>query len=131
MTVPEQDPAELATCVSDAQALTEALDTYMAEKGEYPSPPAAWSAATYAGNYEPLTVASGGGPFLPSPPGTTHYVIEYDSSGHVWVAPPGIYQPTYNAGQGFDGNPNICRPPSTNSSFPSGPSLAGVRPGRP
>ena len=51
VTVPEQDPAELATCVSDAQALTEALDTYMAEKGAYPSPPAAWSAATYAGNY--------------------------------------------------------------------------------
>ena len=36
-------------------------------EGAYPSPPAAWSAATYAANYEPLTAASGGGPFLPEP----------------------------------------------------------------
>ncbi len=68
---------------------------------------AAWSAATYAGNFEPLTAASGGGPFLPSPPGTKYYVIEYDSAGHVWVAPPGAYGP-YNKGQDFAADPNIC-----------------------
>jgi hypothetical protein len=107
VTLPEQNPAELATCVSDAQALTEALDAYMADRGAYPSPPAAWSAATYAGNFQALTAASGGGPFLPSPPGTKYYIIEYDSAGHVWVAPPGAYGP-YNKGQDFAADPNIC-----------------------
>jgi len=105
--LPEQDPAELATCVSDAQTLAEALDAYMAAHGAYPSPPAAWSAATYAANYQPLTAASGGGPFLPSAPGTRFYVIEYDSAGHVWIAPPGAYGP-YNKGQDFALDPNIC-----------------------
>jgi hypothetical protein len=107
VTVPEQNPAELATCVSDAQTLGEALDTYMAAHGVYPSPPAAWSAATYAANYQPLTAASGGGPFLPSPPGTRFYVIEYDSAGHVWIAPPGSYGP-YNEGQDFGAHPDVC-----------------------
>ena len=79
----------------------------MAEKGAYPSPPAAWSAATYAANYQPLTAASDGGPFLKSPPGTKFYVIEYDSAGHVWIAPPGAYGP-YDKGQDFALDPNIC-----------------------
>ena len=79
----------------------------MAEKGAYPSPPAPWSAATYAGNYQPLTAASGGGPFLKSPPGTKYYVIEYDSAGHVWIAPPGAYGP-YDKGQDFAADPDIC-----------------------
>jgi hypothetical protein len=109
VTLPEQNPAEIATCVSDAQTLAEALETYMAEKGAFPSPPAPWSAATYAANFQPLTAASGGGPFLPSPPGTKYYVIEYDSAGHVWVAPPGVYGP-YNKGQDFATDPNICDP---------------------
>ncbi len=109
VTLPEQNPAEIATCVSDAQTLAEALETYMAEKGAFPSPPAPWSPATYAANFQPLTAASGGGPFLPSPPGTKYYVIEYDSAGHVWVAPPGVYG-QYNRGQDFATDPNICDP---------------------
>jgi len=107
VTVPEQNPAELATCVADAQTLAEALDTYMAEKGDYPSPPGPWSAATYADNYQPLTAPSGGGSFLMSAPGTKYYVIEYDAAGHIWIAPPGIYGP-YNKGQDFNADPNIC-----------------------
>jgi hypothetical protein len=107
VTLPEQDPAELATCVTDAQTLAEALDAYMTEKGAYPSPPAPWSAATYVENYQPLTAASGAGAFLKSPPGTKYYVIEYDSAGHVWVAPPGSYGP-YNKGQDFAADPDIC-----------------------
>jgi hypothetical protein len=105
--VPEQDPAELAACASDAQTLSVALNAYMAEHGAYPSPPAAWSAATYAANYQPLTAASAGGPFLPSPPATRFYVIEYDSAGHIWIAPPGGYG-AYNKGQDFALDPNIC-----------------------
>jgi len=79
----------------------------MAEKGAYPSPPAPWSAATYAANFTPLTAASDGGPFLRSAPGTSFYVIAYDSAGHVWVAPPGSYG-TYNKGQDFALQPNVC-----------------------
>ena len=107
MTLPEQNPAELAACVADAQTLAEALAAYMAEKGAYPSPPAPWSAATYVENYQPLTAASGGAAFLKSPPGTKYYVIEYDSAGHIWIAPPGNYSP-YNKGQDFAADPNIC-----------------------
>jgi hypothetical protein len=107
VTLPEQDPAELATCVSDAQTLAEALAAYMAAHGAYPSPPTAWSAATYTANYQPLTAASGGGPFLPRPPGTKFYVIEYDSAGQVWIAPPGNYD-QYNKGQDFATDPDIC-----------------------
>jgi len=80
----------------------------MVGKDSYPSPPAPWSAATYAGNYQPLTGASGGGPFLKSPPGTKYYVIEYDSAGHVWIAPPGQYSTAYNPGQDFNLHPDIC-----------------------
>ena len=105
--LPEQDPAELATCVADAQTLAEALAAYMAEKGAYPSPPAPWSAATYVENYQPLTAASGGAAFLKRAPGTKYYVIEYDSVGHVWIAPPGSYGP-YNKGQDFAADPDIC-----------------------
>ena len=79
----------------------------MAEHGAYPSPPAPWSAASYAADYQPLTSASVGGPFLKTPPGTRFYVIEYDSSGNVWIAPPGVYGP-YNVGQDFARQPNIC-----------------------
>jgi hypothetical protein len=80
----------------------------MAEKGAYPSPSAVWNAATYVANYGPLTSASDGGPFLQSAPGTKYYVIEYDSAGHVWVAPPGQYSTAYNPGQDFNLHPNIC-----------------------
>ena len=107
VTLPEQDPAELAACVADAQTLAEALAAYMAEKGAYPSPPAPWSSAAYVENYQPLTAASGGAAFLKSPPGTKYYVIEYDSAGHVWIAPPGSYGP-YNKGQDFAADPDIC-----------------------
>lgn len=105
--VPEQSPAEVAACVADAKTVEIALQTYQAEKGAYPSPPASWSAATYATNYQPLTTASGGGPFLPTPPETKDYVIAYDSAGHIWVTPPGTYGP-YNPGQDFSTTPDIC-----------------------
>ena len=108
VTLPEQDPAELAACASDARSLETALVAYMAEKGAYPSPPAPWSAATYAANYQPLTAATGGGPFLPSPPATRYYVIEYDSSGHVWIAPPGAYGAAFDPAQSASATANVC-----------------------
>jgi hypothetical protein len=39
---------------------------------------------------------------------TNNYVIEYDYSGHVWIAPAGSYQATFNPAQGFDQSPNVC-----------------------
>ena len=76
----------------------------MAEKGAYPSPPSPWSEAAYAANFEPLTSAGD----MKTPPATRFYVIEFDSAGHVWVAPPGSYPATYNPGQSFDANPDVC-----------------------
>jgi len=105
--VPNQNPAEIAACTADAKSLEVALAAYDALKGAYPSPPSPWSAGTYAADYEPLTVAAGGGPFMAAAPRTTSYVVEYDSAGHVWVAPPGSYG-RYNVGQDIAVSPDIC-----------------------
>ena len=107
VTLPQQNPAEEAACVADGQSLETALAAYLAENGAYPTPPAPWSAATYASNFAPLTAASDGGPFLHSAPDTRFYVIAYDSAGHVWIAPPGGYGP-YNKGQDLALQPDIC-----------------------
>ena len=107
MTVPQQNPAEIAACTADAKALEVALDAYQAVHGAFPSPPAPWSAATYAADYGPLTAAGDGGPFMAAPPKTSAYVVAYDAAGHVWVAPPGAYGP-YNKGQDIDLSPDIC-----------------------
>jgi hypothetical protein len=107
VTVPEQNPAELAACAADAQSVQTALTTALALKGDYPTPPAPWSAATYAADFGPLTTDSDGGPYLHTAPGTKFYVVEYDAAGHVWVSPPGGYDP-YNKGQDFALQPNIC-----------------------
>jgi hypothetical protein len=108
VTVPQASPAEVAACESDAKMLEVALEAYMAQKGSFPSPPSSWSAVTYAGNFLPLTSTASGGPYLPKAPATTNYVMEYDASGHVWIAPPGAYGAIYNPGQGFDTNPDVC-----------------------
>jgi len=100
--------ALVAACQADAQSVVAAVQAYQAKNGGGPSPPSPWSASTYAANFAPLTSSAGGGPFLRGPPGTTHYVIEYDAAGHVWVAPAGTYQAAFNAGQSFDGNASIC-----------------------
>ncbi len=110
VTLPHQSAAVVAACIADAKTVEIALDAFMAEKGTYPTPPAPWSAANYSADYQPLTAASGGGPYLHNPPGTTSYVIEYDSAGHIWIAPPGQYSPSYNPGQDFDSHPDICLP---------------------
>ena len=107
VTIPEGSAAEVAACQADAQTLEAPLEAYMVQKGSFPSP-APWSAATYVANFGPLTAAGGGGPYLPRPPDTKFYVIEYDSSGHVWVAPPGSYGATYNPGQSFDASTDVC-----------------------
>jgi hypothetical protein len=108
VSLPQVSAAEIAACQADARTLETALGAYDARNGAYPSPASAWSAADYAANFEQLTSAANGGPYLPNPPATKFYVIEYDSAGHVWIAPPGSYSTSYNPGQSFDANPNIC-----------------------
>jgi hypothetical protein len=107
VTVPHQNESANAACDADARSLEVALEAYMSQNGSFPTPSSTWSAASYAGNFVPLTGSAHGGPWLRSTPKTSNYVIEYDSSGHVWVAPPGSYGP-YNPGQDFDRNPDIC-----------------------
>jgi hypothetical protein len=99
--------AEVAACRSDVSDVQTALAAYQATKGSYPTPPAGWSAAAYPTNFGPLTNAPPPGPFLKMPPGDTHYVILWDSSGHIWVEPPGTFGPGYDAAN--DGaNPSTC-----------------------
>jgi hypothetical protein len=99
--------AAIAACQSDVTALTTALAAYQATNGSYPTPPAAWTGATYAANFAPLTSATPPGPFLRAPLGDTKYVIMWDSSGHIWVEPPGTFTATYDATN--DGtNPSTC-----------------------
>jgi hypothetical protein len=105
--IQQASEAQVAACQADAKVVETALAAYQAEKGAYPSP-APWSAATYAANYAALTAVGGGGPYLNAPPRSTTYIVEYDSSGHVWVTPPGAYD-TYDAGQDFDANPDVCQ----------------------
>jgi hypothetical protein len=107
VTVPHQTEATVASCEADAKSLEVALEAYMAQNGSLPSPPSTWSAATYSSNFAPLTASARGVPYLHAPPPTKNYVIEYDASGHVWIAPPGSYG-AYNPGQDFDKQPNVC-----------------------
>jgi hypothetical protein len=89
--------AEVAACRSDVMDVQTALAAYQATNGSYPTPPAGWSAASYPTNFGPLTNAPPPGPFLKMPPGDNHYVIMWDSSGHVWVEAPGSFTATYDA----------------------------------
>jgi len=107
--IQQASEAQVAACQADAKVVEIALAAYQAQKGAYPSPPAPWSAATYAADYAPLTTAVHGGPYLSGRAlSTAHFVVEYDSSGHVWVAPPGGYD-TYDSGQDFDTSPDVCQ----------------------
>ncbi len=100
--------AEIADCEADSETVETALEAYMAEKGAYPTPPAPWSAGTYAADYGPLTSGGGGDTLLHTAPSDKYYVIEYDSSGHVWVAPPGRSVRRTTSGRTSGANQDIC-----------------------
>jgi len=87
-------------CQSDFKVLEVALEAYNAENDAYPMPPAQWNASTYSQNFAPLQKAKNGGPFMDQTFDATHYVLEYDSSGNVWVEPPGQYDTNYNPAHG-------------------------------
>lgn len=99
--------AEVAACRSDVSDVQTALAAYQAVHGSYPTPPGDWTVAAYPTNFAPLTDPTPPGPFLKMPPGDNHYVIMWDSAGHIWVEPPGTFLPTYDATN--DGtNPATC-----------------------
>ena len=99
--------AQVAACRADVSDVQTALAAYQAVHGSYPTPPAGWDAASYPTNFAPLTAATAPGPFLKMPPGDNHYVILWDSQGHVWVEPPGTFVPSYDAAN--DGaSPTSC-----------------------
>ena len=99
--------SEVAACESDLKSVQVALAAYQATTGANAAPPAAWSAADYPTNFAPLTDASAPGPFLKRPPSDTHYVILFDSAGHVWVEPGGTFTPTYDAANDA-ANDTVC-----------------------
>ncbi|HVA03928.1 MAG TPA: DUF4190 domain-containing protein [Acidimicrobiales bacterium] len=100
---------QVASCQADAKSVETALQAYSAQNLSYPPLLAPWSAANYTTNYLVLTTAaSHGGPWLRSAPSTSNYVIEYDSSGHVWVESIGTYDPVYNPLQDFALHPAAC-----------------------
>jgi hypothetical protein len=99
----------VASCTTDSRSIETALQAYAAKNmGSYPAMLAPWSAASYASNYLLLTGSTNGGPYLATVPSTTNYVIEYDSSGHVWVEAPGRYDQTYNPSQSFDADDPVA-----------------------
>jgi hypothetical protein len=95
-------PASLLVpqCSADFKILEVAIEAYDVHNHAYPVPPAPWGAATYSNNFGPLLGSKTGGPWMSQPLETTHYVIEYDSSGNVWVEPPGRYDTSYDPAQG-------------------------------
>jgi hypothetical protein len=102
--------APVASCEADGKTIEVAVLAYQAENGAFPRPPSPWSSATYTANFAPLTSATAkGGPYLnvSTVPKTTHYVVEYDAAGHVWVEPPGQYDASYNPAHNMDA-PNTC-----------------------
>ena len=99
----------VASCQSDAKSVQTALQAYRAQNGSYPPLLAPWSAASYTTNYATLTTTGiHGGPWLRSAPSTSNYVIEYDSSGHVWVEGIGTYDPVYDPLGDFALHPDAC-----------------------
>lgn len=92
--------AYVPECESDFKVLEIAIDAYDAQRHADPTPPKPWAASTYADNFRPLQESKNGGPFLSQSFDTTHFVVEYDSSGNVWVEPPGQYDTSYNPAHG-------------------------------
>ena len=100
---------EVADCRADARSVETALEAYHAQNMSFPPLLAPWSSATYLANYSTLTTANNvGGPWLRAAPPTGHYVIKFDSNGHVWVEGFSGYDTTYDTAQDFARNPNAC-----------------------
>jgi len=100
---------QAARCQSDVQAVNGALAAYHADTGSLPIPTSQWNSASYLSNYGLLTTGTQGDTFLAHAPPTSHYVIEYDSAGNVWVAPANTFELSYTSGQDVAVNGNACQ----------------------
>ncbi len=87
---------QIQDCIENFYSLKAALSAYEAHRGSFPALPEPWSAATYNRNFGPLLAHQGGGPFLPAALDPSHYVMEYDPSGNVWVESAGVYDQSVN-----------------------------------
>jgi hypothetical protein len=85
--------ADVVQCEKDWRIVSVALAAYNAQNHAYPVPALSWSAANYVQNFTPLVADANHGPFMPEQyiPSTAHYVIDYDSTGKVWIAPPNTF----------------------------------------
>ena len=99
--------AAATACKADVESVQAVLDGYQAANGAYPSPAQPWSAAAYAANYAPLSGGGSPGLALRGAPGTSHYVIEFDAAGHVWVEPAGHFG-AYDPARDIALNPTAC-----------------------
>ena len=100
--------AAAVACQADVQAVESALQSYEAATGAYPVPAQPWSSGSYVQDFAPLTASAGRGAGLRSAPGTLHYVIEFDGSGHLWVEPPGRYTTSYDPSRDPARSPTAC-----------------------
>ena len=95
-------------CLASGRSVESALQQYKMVNGAYPTPPGPWSAVNYPNDFTPLTTGMDRGPFLFFMPTTNNFVIEYDSSGHVWVEGPGRYDSSYSPAHDFNTSPTAC-----------------------
>lgn len=100
--------SQIAQCQANVKIVDVAIEAYHAETGSLPLPSAPWSEGSYTSNYALLTTGSQGDTFLATAPTTSHYVVEYDSAGDVWVAPANTFELSYDAAQDPGVNANAC-----------------------
>ena len=100
--------AAVGLCRADALSVQTAVQAYQAQNGSYPPVLAPWGASTYVTNYATLTSSSSnGGPWLKVAPATSSYVVEFDSTGDVWVDGVGDYS-GYTRAHDLNSDSNVC-----------------------
>jgi prepilin-type N-terminal cleavage/methylation domain-containing protein len=95
--------AVAASCNADAKSVETAMEAYKAQTGGYPTAVSLLTAQTVTTvNGVNITV----GPWLKAAPGTSHYSISIDTTGGVFMLPPGGGTPA--SANNFDVTPGIC-----------------------
>lgn len=98
--------ATISSCKADAKTVEVAIQAYDAQTGSFPS---TWSQIISstdivntivqgANNFPETTTI---GPYLRQQPSATHYVIQFNTAGNVWVNAPGSAA-AYATGNDYD-----------------------------
>ena len=98
--------ATISSCKADAKTVEVAIQAYDAQTGTFPS---TWSQIISASSVVNTIVQGANsfpetttiGPYLRQQPGATHYIIQFNASGQVWVSPPGTTS-VYATGLDYD-----------------------------